>query len=95
VSDPVAWIVIEPGWDVVDRDGRRVGRVDELVGDADKDIFSGLKVHTRLLGKPRFVPAERVRAIYEGRVELDLSGDDADGLDEYDEPAPQERLRPS
>jgi hypothetical protein len=95
VSDPVAWIVIEPGWDVVDRDGRRVGRVDELVGDADKDIFSGLTVHTRLLGKAQFVPAERVRAIYEGRVELDLSGDEADRLHDHEEPAPQERLRPS
>ena len=95
MSTPVSWLVIEPGWKVLDRDGERVGRVDELVGDTDSDIFSGLNVVTGVLGRARFVPAERVRAIYDGRVELDLSQDEVEALGEYEEPPPQEEIRPA
>jgi hypothetical protein len=70
VSDPVAWIVIEPGWEVVDAKGEHVGKVEEVVGDREDDIFSGLNVMPHLLGKSEFVPAERVGEIIEGRVQL-------------------------
>ena len=46
MSDPVAWIVIEQGWEVVDAKGEHVGRVEEVVGDREEDIFNGLKVGT-------------------------------------------------
>lgn len=93
-AEPVSWLVVEPGWEVVDRDGRAVGRVDELVGDTGKDIFSGLKVLTGILGRARFVPAERVRMIVDGRVELDLSKDEVERLGDYEQPPPHEQLRP-
>lgn len=93
-GDPVAWLLIESGWAVVDRDGESVGRVREIVGDTGKDIFSGLNVSTGLLGKARIVPSERVRLITEGRVELDLTKDEVDRLEEYEPPPPQEQLRP-
>ena len=70
MSDPVAWIVIEQGWEVVDAKGEHVGRVEEVVGDREEDIFSGLNVAKHLLGKAEFVPAERVGEITEGRVQL-------------------------
>jgi hypothetical protein len=70
VSDPVAWIVIEQGWEVVDATGEHVGRVEEVVGDREDDIFNGLKVATGLLGKAEYVPAESVGEITEGRVQL-------------------------
>ena len=70
MSDPVAWIVIEHGWEVVDAKGEHVGRVEEVVGDREEDIFNGLKVATSLLGKAEYVPAENVGAITEGRVQL-------------------------
>ena len=70
MSDPVAWIVIEQGWEVVDAEGEHVGRVEEVVGDREEDIFNGLKVATHLLGKAEYVPAENVAEITEGRVQL-------------------------
>ena len=70
MSDPVAWIVIEQGWEVVDAKGEHVGRVEEVVGDREEDIFNGLKVATSLLGKAEYVPAESVGEITEGRVQL-------------------------
>lgn len=75
MSDPVAWLLIEPGWEVVDSSGKRVGRVEEVEGDREGDIFSGLQVAGHLLGKPHFVPAENVGKITEGRVQLAADGD--------------------
>ncbi|MGH3079930.1 MAG: DUF2171 domain-containing protein [Gaiellaceae bacterium] len=92
-DDPVSWLLIEPGWRVVARDGTEVGKVEEIVGDTGKDIFNGLSITTGLLGKPKYVPAERVRGMTEGRVELDLSADDVDALDEHDLQPPSEQFR--
>jgi uncharacterized protein YrrD len=82
VADPVAWKMIEHGWKVVDHDGHEVGSVHEVLGDENIDIFNGLTIHSGLLKKPRYVPAERVAAIVEGRITLDLGEDDLEALDE-------------
>jgi hypothetical protein len=94
MSDPVSWLVIEPGWKVLDANGDEVGRVEEVVGDSGVDIFNGLSISKGLLGARRYVPAEVVGAITEGSVQLDLSGDAIDRLGEYNEPPPSEELRP-
>ena len=78
MADPVSWMVIEQGWSVVDADGEDVGRIDEVLGDEDADIFNGLQVLTGMLGTPKYVPAERVGEIVEGRVQLDLKKDELD-----------------
>ena len=80
MRNPVSWLVVERGWKVTDRDGGQVGTVEEVLGEHERDIFDGLAVATKLLGKARYVPAERVAAIYEGLVELDLSGDEVSRL---------------
>lgn len=85
-ATPVSWLLIEPGWDVVDSEGSGVGQVEEVVGD--RDIFSGLAVSSGLLGKPRWVPAELVAEITEGRVRLTVSGDAVDQLGEHEPGAP-------
>lgn len=90
----VAWLVIERGWTVVASDGSEIGKVNEVVGDTGKDIFDGLTVSSGVLGKPRYVPSERVKRITEGRVELDLGADDAHRLEEYREPPPSEEILP-
>jgi hypothetical protein len=81
-ADPVSWLLIEHGWEVVDRDGGRVGTVHEVLGDYQRDIFDGLAVTTRLLGTPRYVAAERVANIREGRVETDVAPDEIEQLPE-------------
>jgi len=70
MPDPVSWIMIEQGWSVVDSDGNEVGRVDDVLGDENADIFSGLHILTGVAGKKTYVPAEDVEEIVEGRVRL-------------------------
>jgi uncharacterized protein YrrD len=74
-GDPVAWLMIEPGWKVVDSDDNHVGHVEEVVGDPNADIFSGLLISTGLFSGQRFVPAEQVGLITDEHVHLRLSGD--------------------
>ena len=78
---------MEPGWEVVDSAGGSVGKIDEVLGDKNRDIFDGLAVSTGLVGKPKYVPAERVGEIREDRVQLELSADEVERLEPY-EPEP-------
>jgi uncharacterized protein YrrD len=87
VSDPVSWLMIEPGWKVVDAGGEDIGRIEEVVGDSSNDIFNGLAVSTGLLAKPRYVPAEQVSEITEGRVQLKLPAEHVERLEEHEPPA--------
>jgi hypothetical protein len=93
-SEPVSWLLIERGWTVEAVDGTEVGKVEETVGDSSHDIFNGLTVATGLLGRPRYVPAEDVAEITEGRVRLVIDADEFGRLEGYDEPPPSEQLRP-
>jgi hypothetical protein len=94
VADPVSWYVIEQGWDVVGRDGEELGKIEETVGDSTRDIFDGLTVGTGLLSKPRYVPAELVGEIVEGRVALTIDKERFDALEEFQEPPTTERVEP-
>jgi hypothetical protein len=64
MNAPVSWLLIERGWDVVDATGKRVGKVDEVLGDHEADIWHGLTV------AGVYVPAERVSTIVAGRITL-------------------------
>jgi hypothetical protein len=92
--DPVSWFVIEPGWTVVDAQGREIGSVDEVVGDSNDDIFNGLSISTSLLGRPRYVPSEQVETITQGRVQLRINRDKVEGLDEFEEPPTTAEILP-
>ena len=63
-GDPVSWLLVEKGWPVYDVNGKKVGKVDEVLGDEQTDIFHGLLVD----GEE--VLAERVGEIREGEVHL-------------------------
>ena len=86
MPDPVSWFVIERGWEVVGSDGSKLGTVEEVLGDQERDIFDGLSVATGVIGKPRYVAAELVQVIVEGSVRLSIGQDEAERLDEYDAP---------
>ena len=62
-----------------------MGKVSQVVGDTDADVFTGLAVSLHLLGKARFVPSERVRGIWPDRVELDLTAEQVEELPEHEE----------
>jgi hypothetical protein len=94
VADPVSWFLIRSGWKVVSADGREVGRVDEVTGDEDSDIFDGLAVATTALGRPHYVPAEQVGRIEDGVVHLTLTAEEVERLGEYLEPATSAEIEP-
>ena len=73
-ADPVSYLLIEQGWDVVGSDGSRVGDVEEVLADLDADIFDGLTVNPGFAREARYVPSERVAQIVEGRVVVDAPG---------------------
>ena len=87
MSRPVSWLLVERGWAVHAADGEEVGRVEEVVGAPEEDIFSGLMVATGFFSQ-RFVPADRVGAISEGRVDVDVSSDELERLDDRPPSAP-------
>ena len=63
-GDPVSWLMVERGWTVVDAQGEKVGKVDEVLGDEQADIFHGLLVD----GEE--VVADRIAEIREGDLHL-------------------------
>ena len=85
MADPISWYMIEPGWSVVDCDGDEAGKVAEVLGDTDLDIFTGLVVAIAVFSAPRYLPAENVSNIVEGFVQSDLTTPELDRLDEYEE----------
>jgi Uncharacterized protein conserved in bacteria (DUF2171) len=72
MADPVAWTMVEPGWDVVDASGEKIGTIAEVEGDESLDIFDGIRVREGLdiLKEPRYIPADEVGRIEEGTVHL-------------------------
>lgn len=77
MPDPVAWKAVEPGWPVYDRDGAEVGKVHEIAGDTEHDIFDGFGVREHEFGHIKYVPAEIVASIAVGEVRLTISGSEA------------------
>lgn len=84
----VSWLAIEPGWAVVAADGSHVGYVQEVVGDDTEDVFDGLALSTSLFDDLKYVPSEKVGRIFERRVELLVSSNDVQQLEDFLEPPP-------
>lgn len=68
LPDPVSWKVVERGWRVLDEQGKELGRVDEITGDAEADIFDGVEISHGVLAQTEYVPSERVVYIRQGEV---------------------------
>ena len=92
MTDPVSWLQIEKGWNVVSADGVLVGKVVEVTGDEHDDIFDGLAVKSKQSAHVRYVPGEQVAAIFPGEVTLKIASAETDTLEPFSEPAPQTRF---
>ena len=89
MADPVSWKIAERGWSVVANDGNEVGKLDQVLGDTEADIFDGLAVGAgTVLDRPLYVPSEKVGAIEEGTVHLGIDSEEYEQLSPY-EPPPQ------
>jgi hypothetical protein len=86
MADPVAWTMVERGWAVAASNGNEVGKVDQVLGDPEADIFDGLSVGASVLERPLYVPSEKVGAIEEGTVHLTIDADEYGRLTPYEEP---------
>jgi hypothetical protein len=87
VSEPeVSWKAIEKEARVFAPDGREIGKVSEIAGDAEADIFSGLVVSLSRLSANRFLPSERVTGIWPDRVETTVTPEQAEALEDYTDP---------
>jgi hypothetical protein len=94
MSDPVSWLLIEPGWSVVDEGGGDAGRVEAVTGDSNADIFDGLAIASGMFARPRYVEAAQVAEITQGRVRLSLDRDAIAALPEYEDPAASIAVEP-
>jgi hypothetical protein len=82
----VAWIAIDEGAVVLAADGSEIGKVKEVAGDEEHDIFDGLVVAHSRFDADRYVPSERVTAIWPDKVATSLTRDEAEHLPAYREP---------
>jgi hypothetical protein len=78
--------VVEPGWKVVAANGESIGRVDQVLGEPERDIFDGLEVAGGLLGRRRYVPAEVVAEITPGLIRLSVDERELEQIEERVEP---------
>jgi hypothetical protein len=94
MADPVSWMVAERGWSVVANDGNEVGKLDQVLGDPEADIFDGLAVGAgTVLDRPLYVPSEKVGAIEEGTVHLTIDAEEYTQLERYEPPPPSQQLQ--
>lgn len=91
-GDPVSWLQIEQGWNVVTSDDADVGTVAQIEGDKQDDIFDGLAVES---GKQiRYVPGEKVGQIFPGQVTLKMGSSDFGTLEPFQAPPPETKWTP-
>ena len=78
LGPPIAWLVLEEGTPVYDRNSERVGVAERALGEGD--IFEGLIVHTLPLpGHHLFADADQIAQLHERGVVLSV---ERDGLHE-------------
>jgi sporulation protein YlmC with PRC-barrel domain len=94
MADPVSWLQIGQGWNVITSDGVVVGTVAQVEGDKQSDIFDGLAVESRQPSQIGYVPGELVAAIYPGEVTLKIAFADVGGLEAFRPPPPETKWLP-
>ncbi|MEA2377949.1 MAG: hypothetical protein QOI45_448 [Thermoleophilaceae bacterium] len=78
---PASYLTLAAGVPVYSSDGQRLGDVEHVLADPDKDIFDGIVFDASPLpGGHRFVDAPEVDQIYEHGVVLTLGADEAEQL---------------
>ena len=89
MPDPVSWLQIEQGWNVVSSDGALAGTVAQVEGDKETDIFDGLAIQAGQASPLRYVTGDQVATIYPGEVTLKITSAEAAALEPF-EPQPPE-----
>ena len=83
LGDPTSYLELETGVPVYTADGRKLGRVEQVLADDNADIFEGLVIITRPgPGGHRFVDATQIDRLYMRGVALALDHAAAERLPE-------------
>lgn len=83
-EEPVSWRAIAPDTPVFASDGSEVGKVSEVLGGDQEDIFHGLVIDLPGIGNEATLPAAHVVRITDRRVESDLTADEIRSLPEFE-----------
>jgi uncharacterized protein YrrD len=83
LGDPVSYLLLEDGTDVLSVDGQKVGTVEHVLADPDADVFDGVIVDMRAgPGGHRFADADQIASIHQRGVVLTLGARAAEKLPE-------------
>ncbi len=94
MTDPVSWLQIEQGWNVIASDGASVGTVAQVEGDPQSDIFDGLAVESQEPKQIRYVPGEQVETIHPGEVTLKIGSAAIGELEQFQATPPETKWLP-
>ncbi|HEY7452027.1 MAG TPA: hypothetical protein VIA02_05855 [Candidatus Limnocylindria bacterium] len=86
-NDPVAWSYVDPGTDVIGREGVKLGTVERMLGTETEGIFHGIALDPAGGGPTRVIPADAVSSLTPSEVQVQVATADVDSLEEYREPA--------
>jgi hypothetical protein len=76
----VAWLAMPEKAPVIGESGEEIGRVEELLGDKEDDIFHGIVVRLARGGHKVEVEADRIPKITTSRVYTNLTADELEHL---------------
>ena len=77
LGPPIAYLALEEGIPVYDKDGQQIGVVEHVLGDMTADVFDGLIVHTEALpGRHVFADVDQIAELHERGVLLSVGGDE-------------------
>ena len=82
---PIAWLALEAGTAIHSSDGEQIGKVDQVIADRQKDIFSGITFKSGVMGGARFIPADRIESLTATSVGLSLTKDETEALEPYED----------
>ena len=72
-GDPISYLTLQRGTDVMSSEGERVGVVEHVLGDEATGIFDGIIIDVKLgPGGLRFVDAPDVGSLHENAVALEV-----------------------
>ena len=81
VGEPISYLSLQAGTEVVSSDEDVVGKVEHVLADPESDIFDGLVIDVQLgPGGLHFVDAEQVSEICERGVVLGMGSDQVEAL---------------
>lgn len=83
-DQPISWMTLSKGTRVIASDGEEIGKVETVVADVEKDIFSGIAIAAGLFDKDRFVPADLVSTMTEQEVRVSLTSQEVERLEPYE-----------